>query len=165
MDRDDIMRDTFAHIRRVGNLMIEVIQKLQNSAMCHDDSKFSKEEFELFAQETPGLKSLTYGSPEYRKALARLGPALENHYKLNRHHPEHHAKISNDIWGGQAFAKMDMLDLIEMLADWKAATERHADGDLRKSINTNSERFGYGKEIANLLIVTAERMGWIKCDI
>lgn len=161
MHRDDIMRETLKHIRRVGMLMLDVVHRLQISAMKHDDSKFSEEEFEFFAQETAGLKAMTYGSPEYKEALARLQPALNHHYMKNSHHPEHYAKVSNDIWSGKAFSQMDLLDLIEMLADWKAATERNENGDLRKSIENNSERFGYGREMTNLLIVTAERMGWM----
>ena len=37
---------------------------------------------------------------------------------------------------------MTLVDLVEMLADWKAATERHDDGDLAKSLEIQRERFG-----------------------
>jgi hypothetical protein len=49
-----------------------------------------------------------------------------------------------------------------MLADWKAATLRHADGDLARSIEQNAERFGYGDEIKRLLIHTAAYFGWLE---
>jgi len=152
MDRDSVMRQTVDHARRVGNLMLEVISDLQNRAVNHDQTKFSEEEYSLFAQETPNLRSLTYGSKEYTEALARLGPALEHHYQNNRHHPEH--------WES-GISGMSLIDLIEMLSDWKAATERHADGSLSKSIEHNSERFGYGEEIKNLLRRTAEDLEWL----
>ena len=58
-------------------------------------------------------------------------------------------------------AQMGLLDLTEMLCDWKAATERHADGDLDRSITLNRERFGFGDEIERLLRRTAERLGWL----
>lgn len=151
MTRDDVMRETVAHVRRVGNLMLAVIGNLQQRAVNHDDSKFSVEEFESFAQETPTLKGLTYGSDEYKAALARIKPALETHYSRNRHHPEHHP-------GG--FKDMTLLDIVEMLADWKAATERHADGDLRSSIEKNAARFGYGDDMKRHLYLTAAQMGW-----
>ena len=54
-----------------------------------------------------------------------------------------------------------LLDVIEMLCDWKAATMRHADGDLGKSIRINAERYGFGPEIEALLRNTAHRMGWL----
>ena len=177
MTRDDIMRETLAHVRRVGNLMLDVTEKLNRRAMQHDDSKFSEQEFPAFAAETPNLRSLTYGSDEYKEALKRLGPALSNHYKNNRHHPEYFGNTSCDQCGNEEnnpcscggsrtqrgnISEMDLLDLIEMLADWKAATERHADGNLRNSIRQNQNRFGYSDEMFNLLTQTANRLGWLK---
>jgi|FLOH01.1.fsa_nt_gi hypothetical protein len=46
---------------------------------------------------------------------------------------------------------MDLLDVLEMLCDWKAATERHADGDILKSIDINVERFGLSEQLADIL--------------
>jgi hypothetical protein len=54
---------------------------------------------------------------------------------------------------------MDLLDIIEMLCDWKAATLRHDNGDLSESITINRERFGYGDEIERLLRNTARNLG------
>lgn len=81
-----------------------------------------------------------------------MKPALDHHYAHNRHHPEH---FPDGIRG------MSLLDLVEMLADWKAATERHADGDLARSIEINQARFGYGDELKVVLRNTAKDMGWI----
>lgn len=54
--------------------------------------------------------------------------------------------------------RMGMLDLLEMLCDWKAASLRHADGDLRQSIETNQTRFQYSDEMKNLLLRTAQEL-------
>ncbi len=153
MTRDDVMRQTIDHTLRVGTLMLQCTEDLNRRAVVHDRSKFDPEEFESFAQETPGLRSLTYGSDEYKAALNRIRPAIDRHQKGNRHHPECH---ENGV------ADMNLIDLIEMLADWKAATERHADGDLKRSIEMNAERFGYGDEMVNLLWQTALYLGWLK---
>jgi hypothetical protein len=160
MTRDDVMRETVKHVRRVGHLMLDIVDRLQRRAMDHDDSKFSEEEFPAFAESTPKLRGLTYGTPEYKAALDALGPALAHHYANNRHHPEFHVKGGGKVGNGDAFRRMDLLDLIEMLADWKAATERHADGSLWRSIHQNAERFGYSDEMLNLLLTTAENLGW-----
>lgn len=56
---------------------------------------------------------------------------------------------------------MNLIDIVEMLADWKAATERHADGDLLKSIELNQKRFGYTDELKTILTNTARVMGWL----
>lgn len=152
MTRDDVMRETLKHVRRVGNLVLDVVDRLQRRAMRHDDSKFSENEFTAFAEETPKLRELTYNSPEYHAATARLGPALEHHYANNDHHPQYHAGGVSD---------MDLIQLLEMLCDWKAATERHADGDLVRSIRENAKRFGYSSDIENLLWRTARNLGWL----
>lgn len=49
---------------------------------------------------------------------------------------------------------MSLLDLIEMLCDWKAATLRHDDGDIRRSIEINQKRFGYSDELKAVLLNT-----------
>ena len=49
----------------------------------------------------------------------------------------------------------DSVQLLEMICDWKASSERHADGDILKSIEINQERFGYSDDLKNILINTA----------
>jgi hypothetical protein len=51
---------------------------------------------------------------------------------------------------------MNLIDLLEMLCDWKSSTMRHADGDVFKSIEINQKRFGYSDELKMFLINTAE---------
>ena len=46
------------------------------------------------------------------------------------------------------------LDILEMLCDWKAATLRHKDGDIRKSIEINQKRFGYSDELKRIFLNT-----------
>jgi hypothetical protein len=45
---------------------------------------------------------------------------------------------------------MNLIDLIEMLCDWKAATLRHNTGDIYKSLDINQKRFGYSDELKHL---------------
>jgi hypothetical protein len=78
------------------------------------------------------LATLEYGSDEYQQCLNELKPALEHHYATYRHHPEHFPNGVND---------MNLIDLCEVIADWKAASERHNDGNLIKSIEINAKRF------------------------
>lgn len=88
------------------------------------------------------LKGITYGSDEYKAQLEKLKPALSHHYAHNSHHPEHYV---TGIDG------MNLLDVIEMLVDWKAASERHADGDIMRSIDINSERFKISPQLRSIL--------------
>lgn len=148
----DSRDDTLAHIRQVQTCLSDVILDLQVRARDHDASKLVEPEKATFDEYTPKLRDSTYGSDEYKRFLVGMGEGLAHHYKLNDHHPEH-------FEGG--IADMDLIQLTEMLADWKAATMRHADGDLDRSIRQNAERFGYSPELERVLRHTAERLGWL----
>lgn len=137
----DSEQETLKHIRRVQKLLHEVANNLLERARVHDTSKLSEPEASVFDEYTSKLKGLTYGSEEYFECLRGMKPALDHHYQMNRHHPEH--------WQG-GIRDMSLLDLIEMFVDWKAATERHADGDLGKSIIGNQSRFGYSDELKSI---------------
>lgn len=45
---------------------------------------------------------------------------------------------------------MDLFDVIEMFVDWWAASERHEDGDIMKSIDINKERFQMSEQLCNI---------------
>lgn len=49
---------------------------------------------------------------------------------------------------------MNLVAVMEMLCDWKAASERHKDGDVRRSIEINQHRFGYSDELKLLMLNT-----------
>lgn len=53
---------------------------------------------------------------------------------------------------------MDLLDLIEMLCDWKAASERHNDGNIRKSIEHNGVRFNMSSQLIRICENTAKNL-------
>lgn len=55
---------------------------------------------------------------------------------------------------------MSLLDLIEMICDWKAATLRHNDGDLLASVKINQKRFGYTDELKAILLNTIRELGF-----
>lgn len=138
------------HIRLVGGYLQKCVLALFNRSRFHDASKFSKEEWPGFLVATQNLKNCTYGSDEYKAFLEQLKPTLDHHYASNRHHAEHYDDSS--------LASMTLLDLIEMLCDWLAATARHNDGDIYKSIEINQSRFGYSDEIKSILTNTVNEL-------
>lgn len=148
----DSRTDTLAHIATVRRNLAAVVRCLEDRAAAHDRSKLEDPEKAVFDEFTPKLKGSTYGGEEYKSFLAAMKPALDHHYANNRHHPEHHP---DGVRG------MNLLDVVEMLADWKAATERHADGSLARSIEINQKRFGYSDELRAILTNTAKAMGWM----
>lgn len=138
----DCTADTLKHIRRVQQLLGKMSRDLLVRGEVHDDSKLGPEEKPLFDEMTPLLKSLTYGSDEYKASLEKLGGALKHHYANNTHHPEHYAT---------GIAGMNVLDVVEMLCDWKAASERTKDGDFVKSVELGIERFKIEPQLASIL--------------
>lgn len=133
--------DTFRHIERVRNLLNKCIVELVKRGELHDQSKMASPEVEVFAKYTRLLANCEYNSEEYRKNLAEMKPALDHHYANNRHHPEHHKNGIND---------MNLIDLIELLCDWKASSERQNNGNIRKSIETNANRFNMSQQLVKI---------------
>lgn len=125
--------ETTKHKAWVFWYMMRVCWSLFRRAIRHDMSKYSRYEAPYFERSLPLLRSLEYGSPEYKAAIESLGPALQHHYEMNSHHPEHHS-----VYGIDA---MTLLDQIEMLCDWKAAGKRHKTGSMGKSLEVNATRF------------------------
>lgn len=134
--------ETMRHIETVRNYLNGVIRLFMERAERHDQSKLEYPEVTIFEEYTPKLKTCTYGSEEYHQNLREMNVAVEHHYLMNRHHPEH---FKNGI------ESMNMFDLIEMLVDWKSASLRHTDGDIWDSIEKNQKRFGYSDEMKLLL--------------
>lgn len=134
--------ETLKHIDTVRALMHDVAKAIIDRAMVHDQSKLLEPERDIFMEYTPKLAALTYGSDEYKQCLAEMKPALDHHYINNRHHPEHHI-------GG--VDSMNLVDLIEMLCDWKAATMRHNNGNIISSLDINRTRFNINKQLDIIL--------------
>ena len=101
--------------------------------------------------------------PEYHSApddpkVARLEAAQE-HVKAGPYSSTESTDattcISDDIkFRKSSIRGMNLVQLVEMLCDWKAATMRHKDGDIRRSIEINQGRFGYSDEIKQILLNT-----------
>ena len=139
--------ETRKHIANVASYIGLVINLLYKRAMGHDQTKLEQPELPLFTEYTEKLAGCTYGSEEYKQFLQGLKPALEHHYAKNRHHPEHYPNGIDD---------MTLIDVMEMICDWKAATLRHNDGNILKSIDINMERFGISPQLAQIMRNTVE---------
>jgi hypothetical protein len=147
----DSSPDTLAHIGRVRELLAQVENELNHRGHVHDQSKLEPPELDTFNEYTPKLKASTYGSDEYKGYLDGMAGGLRHHYEHNRHHPEHFPNGIDD---------MTLVDLVEMLADWKAATERHDDGDMARSLGIQRSRFHISLQLARILENTVDALGW-----
>jgi hypothetical protein len=138
--------DTLRHMETVRNILNVIIVELMKRGRDHDQEKLRDPEVQLFTELTPLIKSTTFGSPEYLEQKARLQVALDHHYARCRHHPQHFPNGVQD---------MNLIDLIEMLCDWKASSLRQHNGNLLKSIERCSEDFNIPPFLSCILKNTA----------
>lgn len=145
-------QDTVDHIRKVQENLFVARNNLAHRANVHDASKLEEPELSGYQGLSEALKGLTYGTPEHRAAFAPFKDIIKHHYAHNSHHPEHWPNGVGD---------MSLLDIIEMLADWKAANDRIG-GDFAKSIVVSIARFHFDDDrIGEILINTAKELGWL----
>lgn len=146
-----------SHIRRVRGVLNRVRALIHARARDHDSSKLEEPEFSIFAS-TPRIKpdSIEYGSAEYLARLRQMAPAIEHHYAVNRHHPEHFGELS--VRG------MNLVDVIEMLADWLVQDEDYGTTDAATWLDANQVRFGFGDELKAILMNTIEMLAEPETD-
>ena len=188
----DSRADTLDHIGKVADRIFQFNSRMKARAHIHDASKLEEPEKSLFDKYTPLLRETTYGSDEYKAYLAEMGQALQHHYAVNSHHPEHFPvpeteKIKQIKWDmlfiencpalneetrasvllhlGERLAElesringMSLLDVVEMFCDWKAASERHANGDFMTSLILNRARFGLSDQLYQIFVKTAKEL-------
>ena len=157
----DSTKDTQSHKKKVKEYMTMCSRNILYRGIVHDNSKLEDPEKEIFDEYTPKLQETTYGSEEYKKYLKEMSKALKHHYENNDHHPEYFdiRYKQRDGKGTPVYdglSGMNLLQLTEMICDWYAASQRHNDGDIYKSIQQNQERFGYSDELKTILFNTIE---------
>jgi len=143
--------ETLKHIHKVREYLCQMIMEIDQRARDHDLSKLESPEKEIFGEHTPELAKYEYGSPEHTEMQKKVLPAQIHHYSKNRHHPEHWPQGIND---------MTLIDVLEMLCDWKAAGERYKGGNIQESLAHNRERFGLSDQLYAVLENTVKELGW-----
>lgn len=151
MAMTESQRDTLDHIDKVDDNLKAVARNLARRRYEHDASKLEEPELSGYEGLARALKGLRYGTPEHRAAFAPYKEIIKHHYAHNRHHPEHWQLGVTD---------MSLLDIIEMLCDWKAANDRN-DGDFGHSIQLSVSRFNISEQLHAILINTAKELGWL----
>ena len=147
----DSTRDTLEHIRKVQMRIDTIIAYLHGRAILHDHSKMEEPEKSGYDVLTAKLADLEYGTEAYKQALIEAKPTIEHHYTENDHHPEHWPNGIDD---------MSLLSIIEMLCDWKAASERTKQGSIMQSLAHNKKRFGLSDQLAKILENTVRELNW-----
>lgn len=141
--------ETLKHIDEVRKNLYSVVDELLDRALKHDLSKLESPEVELFGEFTPELAKTEYNSKEYLELLAKVKPAIGHHYSKNRHHPQFWVNGIND---------MTLIDLLEMICDWRAATKRNKNGNIRTSIDHNATRFNIDFQLTKIFHNTVREL-------
>lgn len=136
-----IMQNTLDYIGD-SDPNVFVLDTLTRRMVTHDQSKLGTIEVSLFTEYTPKLKTVRFGSDQYKAFLNQLKPALDNHYACNRHHPEYY---DSGVEG------MTLIDVIEMVCDWSASSKRSKDGSFANSLSHCKERFGIDNDLARFI--------------
>ena len=117
--------DTRKHQQAVAELLISFAKKLLDRATKHDASKLEEPErshyigpvYDLNTEEAP------FGSERYKELCKQMGVGWDHHKFANDHHIEFFIPYSVQTLN-DPFQALDLFALIEMLADWIAASKR-----------------------------------------
>jgi hypothetical protein len=139
------------HKLSVLNFIVKICFSLLKRAIKHDITKFSKEEFEYVYLLSVNDKNNKFGSKEYYDLVNSTISAKTAHFTRNRHHIEYHESIT----------KMNYIDILEMIADWCAATKRK-NGDIYCSVDINSKNYSIDKNIKDNIISTINEFIGVK---
>ena len=150
----DSLKDTVDHINNVRQKLYRLVNDFLDRALMHDMSKTISPEKDGYDKYSQSLRTLEYGSQEYKDTLLEMKPFIDHHYSLNSHHPEYYRDGING---------MNLLDLLEMVCDWKAAGERHIEKptSIVQSIEINAKRFEIDEQLKQILLNTVCYLDWV----
>lgn len=148
----DFMCDTVLHIGEVQEALEVMCSKLKQRGLSHDRTKLQQLEFDGFVSTREKFKKANYGSPEYQECIKLTKPAVDHHYKNNRHHTGYHKNGIND---------MTLIDLLEMIADWKAAARRSPDKKLEDTLEYAFKKYKIEPQLQLLIKNTLIEFDWI----
>jgi hypothetical protein len=138
------------HKRLVASYMEQVARDLFRRAIERDLSKFGPEEFDAYEEALPRFEKAVYGTPEYIAVCKSIKPAIEHHITTNRHHPEY--------FGNTGINGMNLVDLVEMVCDWIAASQRGGGNDLMNGLEINKERFHIDDQLFEIIMNTVKQL-------
>ena len=136
------------HKKRVQKRLLAVANELIDRAKHHDDSKLEDPELSGWVEMDKEAR-YKYGTPEYQRKLNKWKWLLRLHWKNNRHHPEY---FDNLVLGKET--ERDLLDLIEMVADWISYKDDLRYSEASELVKKQCERYGFSEEISDLLLNT-----------
>lgn len=111
--------------------------------------------------------------PEFFEARIE-SEEIKNQEIMANHAMNYNVVLPDDVFGYENLIKylqikqaehissvnqMNLFDVLEMFVDWMAACQRHADGDINKSIEINRTRFALSPQLVEIFKNTVP---WVK---
>jgi hypothetical protein len=124
-------------------LCISILYRL----IIHDYSKYQWKESKWFSMVSlENTKNFPYGHPALIELSNKIKPGIKAHKDnhANRHHPD------NICHNGRGFNAMNLVDVVECFADWKAAGRRNKGGGIDNSVERNQSRFGMTNQLVEI---------------
>ena len=150
---------TNRHISLVRDLLYQFAVDVAARGDVHDKSKFDPVEqgpLDELQRLTDAEGPAAYGTPEYERRKTLLAPMIAHHHAVNSHHPEFYRPGHPD---GTGIAGMDLLDLVEMFLDWRAANVDR-DGGAPMNLSYSIQKHGIPPMLESIFRNTAKRHGW-----
>ena len=148
----EVLTDIIRHISEVSENLLAMKSDLEKRAIAHDRSKLEALEFDSFVRTRAQFKKANYGTKEYQECTDLIKPAIDHHHKNNRHHTTFHKN---------GFADMNLLDILEMLADWKAASRRSPSLTFKDSLPRAFNKYKIPENMQRHILNTLQYLGWI----
>ena len=145
----EYIKTNIDHRYYVKFFITKIIEELSHRANVHDSSKYSNDETVGFVKAIP-YTNIKWGSTDIPNDIANsLQDSLLIHHSRNDHHPEYFENGIED---------MDLIQLLELACDWRAAMIRHKNFDIDETICVGQTRFKFCDSIARILQNTLERI-------
>lgn len=126
------------------------LEEMKQSALLHhyENNRHHPEFFE--------------GCPKDEDAIARMENLINALNRMRGCYPDDEYAIGQSVDLAEAHKKvlesnvngMNLIDILEMLVDWFSAGKRHADGNIYKSIEHNTNRFGLSPQLVSIFLNT-----------
>jgi hypothetical protein len=150
-NNEQVTKDIMNHKEKVLKYLNQIISNFTKRGISHDDSKLQSPEKEYYDKYSPEFWKTKYMSDEYKAIQAKMWPGIEHHITNNTHHPE---AFEHGVKG------MSFLDLMEMLADWKAASERNNATSFIEGMKINKDRWNISDDLYDAMINTVKELDW-----
>lgn len=149
----ELLTDIIKHRAEVQENISMICRRLEARGMAHDLSKFGEIEFDAFLSTRERFKKANYGTPEYDECVKAIQPAIDHHYAYNLHHTKHWPNGINN---------MSLIDIVEMVADWRAAERRSPDRTLKDTMEDAFKKYKIEGQLKQAIINTMEALRWIQ---